>query len=88
MLNAVAAVARSIGLAGRFIAIQRAAHRAIANGMDADLQAMAVSAGGNFIELGRREQGSACIAGMAGIIVQHQRREGFQNAIHEYLHAA
>ncbi len=54
MFDAVAAVARAIGLARRFIAIKGAAHAAIADGVNADLQPMLVGAGGDFVELLRR----------------------------------
>ena len=78
----------AIGLARRFIAIKGAAHAAIADGVNADLQTMPVGAGGDFVELLRSEERCAAIAGEARVILEHQGGEGFEHAIHEDFHAA
>jgi len=88
VFNAVAAVADAIGLARGFIAIEGAAHAAIADGVNADLEPVPVGAGGDFVELLGGEKRRAAIAGEARVILEHQGGEGFEHAIHEDFHPA
>jgi hypothetical protein len=88
MFDPVAAVAAAVGLPCRLIAVDGGADRAIADGMDGDLQAPPVDLGRDPVEAGAGEQGFAAHARMAGIVVQHIGGAAVDHAVHEHLHEA
>ena len=87
MLDAVARVAPAIGLLRGRVAIQRAADGAIADGMGGNLEAVLVGPRHQRIEFRGREERRPLVAGMARIVVDHQRGQRFQHAVDEDLHA-
>ena len=67
MLDTVAAVARAIGFAGRFIAVNRATHGTIGNGVDIELKAKLVAIDADLVPFFSGVIGIAQMAGAIGI---------------------
>ena len=88
VFDAVTRVARPILAPCQFIGIQCRAHAAVTNGMGGDLQLVGIGPRDNSFEFFRRVERCALVAGMAGVVVQHLRRQRLQNAVDEELHPA
>ena len=88
MFNAVAGVALAVLLLCKFIGINGPPHAAIADGVGGDLQAMRVGARHNGVQFFGCVKRRTLVAGVAWIVIQHQRRQGFHHAIDEQFHPA
>ena len=88
MLHPVAGVAAAIGAERRLITVEHDPHRAIADGMDGDLQAAPVSLDGDLGEAGGFEQRLAAPAGTICIVIDQHGGAGFDDAIDEELDEA
>ena len=88
MFHPVARVAPAIGLQCCLIAVEHDPHRAVADGVDGDLQAPAVSLRGDRREAGGLEQRVTLPARMIGVILDHHRRRAVDHSVHEQLDEA
>ena len=88
MFDAVAAVAGPVGGAGGLIAVDHRTHRAIADGMDRDLQAAPVDLGRDSGETLGRKQRLGAMAGLVGIVLQQIGGAAVDHSVHEHLDEA
>ena len=85
MLDAVARVALAVGVARGLVAVQRAPHGCIADGVHGDLEAAPVDLGGDLGKLLLTEQRVAVMVRFVRIAAQHERRARVEYAVHEQL---